>query len=202
MRARELTEHPLGLTWVSDDAMARASHALAHDGRVWLVDPVDVPEAIERATALGEPAGVIQLFMGHNRDSQALAGRFGVPFHKVPAALPDTPFSVLGLNFGPLWKEVALWWPEPKGLIVGESIGTSSLFALGPGPAGVHPMRRALPPNSLRSLEPEQLLVGHGSPVLDGAAAALLDALARSRRDLPKLLAKTPEMVRVIRSRP
>lgn len=200
MRARELTEHALGLTWVADDQMMRGSHALAHEGRVWLVDPVDVPEALERATALGEIAGVVQLFAGHNRDCAALAERFGVTFHKLPKVLAESPFSVLSLDAGRVWQEVALWWPERKGLVVGESIGTGPLFALGPGPAGVHPVRRAVPPSSLRPFLPDVLLVGHGSPVLDGAAPALLDALARSRRDIPKLIAKTPEMVRVILS--
>ena len=93
MRLRELAEHPLGVTWVVDDPLLRASHALVHDGRVWLVDPVDAPEAIERAAALGEPAGVLQLFVAHPRDGAAIAKRLGVPFHVLPDVLPDSPFS-------------------------------------------------------------------------------------------------------------
>ena len=202
MRSREPTEHPLGLTWVIDDPLERASHALVHDGRVWFVDPVDAPEAMERAVALGEPAGVLQLFVAHGRDGEAVAKRLGVPFHKLPDVLPDTPFSVLKLDLLGVWKERALWWPEKLGLVVAESIGTAQHYALGPGPAGVHMMRRALPPSDLRAFWPDHLLVGHGEPVHGGdAAAALRDALGRSRSDLPKLLLKAPSILRGMHGR-
>jgi hypothetical protein len=201
MRIRELAEHPLGLTWVVDDPLLRASHALAHDGRMWFVDPVDSAEAIERATALGEPAGVLQLFMAHPRDGEAIAKRLNIPHHVLPDVLPDSPFSVLDISLGP-WKERALWWPEPKGLVVPESIGTATHYAVGRGPAGVHFLRRGLPPNRLRPFLPEHLLVGHGDPVHGGnAAAALLDALNRSRRDLPAFLWKAPGLLRGMQGR-
>ena len=51
--------------------MARASHALATEGAVWVVDPVDWPEAIDRALTLGRPAAVLQLLDRHNRDCAA-----------------------------------------------------------------------------------------------------------------------------------
>ena len=35
-----LHAHDLGLTWVMEEPLERASHALVHDGRVWFVDPV------------------------------------------------------------------------------------------------------------------------------------------------------------------
>src|SRR3954468_11749079 len=158
MAIRELTEHPLGVTWVIDEAMARASHALAHDGRVWLVDVVDEPEALARATSLGEVAAVLQLFVAHNRDGEPVAERLGVPFMKLPDVVPDAPFSVLSLD-KLVWKERALWWPQPRGLIVPEAIGTGAFYAVGPGPAGVHPLRRLIPPTELRSFLPEHLLV-------------------------------------------
>ena len=201
MRLRELTEHPLGVTWVVDDALLRASHALVDEGRVWLVDPVDAPEAMERAAALGEPAGVLQLFVAHPRDGAEIATRLKVPFHILPHVLPDSPFSVLDLDVGP-WKERALWWPERRGLIVAESVGTATHYALGPGPAGVHFMRRPIPPKRLKPFLPEHLLVGHGGPVHGGnAAAALLDALHRSRRDLPKFIWKGPGLLRGMQDR-
>jgi hypothetical protein len=196
MTVRELAEHSLGLTWVIDDPLLRASHALVADGRVWIVDPVDAPGAIERAVALGEPAAVLQLFMAHPRDSAAVAKRLNIPHLTLPDVLPDSPFSVLDLSLGP-WKERALWWPEVNGMIVPESIGTATHYALGPGPAGVHMMRRVLPPTRLKPFLPEHLLVGHGGPVHGGeAAAALLDALNRSRRDLPALVVKAPSVLR------
>jgi len=197
-----LAEHPLGLTWVADDPLLRASHALVDGGRVWFVDPVDAPEAMERAAALGEPAGVLQLFVAHPRDGAAIATRLQVPFHVLPDVLPDSPFSILNIDLLRVWKERALWWPEPRALVVAESIGTATHYALGPGPAGVHFMRRALPPTRLKPFLPEHLLVGHGEPIHGGnAAAALLDALHRSRRDLPSFVWKGPGLLRGMQGR-
>ena len=201
MRLEELAEHPLGLTWVVDDPLLRASHALVHDGRVWFVDPVDAPEAIERATALGEPAAVLQLFMAHPRDGEAIAARLGVPLLVLPDVLPDTPFSVLNLDLGP-WKERALWWPDLRGLVVAESIGTATHYAVGNGAAGTHFVRRFVPPTRLKPFLPEHLLVGHGRPVHgSNAAAALLDAIDRSRRDLPQFVLKAPRLLRGMHAR-
>jgi len=201
MTVGRLTEHPLGVTWIVEGALERASHALVHDGRVWLVDPVDEPEAMGRVAALGEPAAVLQLFVAHQRDGEAIATRLGVPFLALPDVIEDSPFSVLSLD-KLVWKERALWWPGPRGLIVAESIGTNPLYVMGPGPAGVHFMRRGLPPNQLRSFLPEHLLVGHGDPVHGGdAAAALLDALDRSRRDIPAFALRGPRVMWGMRSR-
>jgi hypothetical protein len=199
MRVRELAEHRLGVSWVVDEVMQRASHALAHDGRVWLVDPTDAPDALERVAGLGEPAGVLQLYVAHRRDGEAIAARLGVPFHRLPDLVRDSPFSVISLDLGP-WKERALWWPEPRGLVVPESIGTSPWFAFGSGPAGVHPFRRPLPPRALRPFTPDHLLVGHGPPVHVDAGPALLEALHRSRRDIPTMFRKAPGLMRRMRS--
>src|SRR3954469_19346782 len=164
MPHRELTEHPLGLTWQAGDMLQRTAHALADDGRVWLVDPFEDDEALGRAAALGEIAGVLQLFAAHNRDGEALAQRLGAPFLKLPDAIPDSPFTVLNLD-KLVWRERALWWPERKGLVVPESVGSGQFYAVGPGPVGVHMVRRVLPPGDLRSYVPEHLLMGHGPPI-------------------------------------
>jgi hypothetical protein len=195
--ALQYGEHECGLSWVEDAGIFRASHALVHDGRVWIVDPVDAGDALERARALGDPVAVLQLLNRHNRDSAAVAKRLGVPHLKVPRVLPDTPFSVLGLDWGPLWKEVALWWPDRSALVVPESLGTAPLFAVGPGPVGVHPVRRVAPPASLRSFAPEHLLVGHGPPVHGGdAGGGVIDALARSRSDIPRMFVRAGSTMR------
>jgi hypothetical protein len=202
MPVRTYDEHRLGLSWVCEDYLSRAAHALLVDGKVWFVDPVDSGDAIQRGLALGEPAGVLQLYWDHARDGEAIATRLGVPFHKLPETIPGAPFSLIALNFGPAWKEVAIWVPSERGLVVSESIGTGHLYRLGPGPAGVHPMRRVAPPGALRTYQPEHLLVGHGAPLHGGdATAGLLDALARSRRDLPKIALRAPDMVRGILAR-
>jgi hypothetical protein len=188
------------VTWTLDEPMARASHALAADGRVWLVDPVDWAPALERVAALGEPAGVLQLLDRHNRDAAAIAARLGVPHLKLPATLPDTPFSTISLVDRPWWRESALWWTERRLLLVPEAIGTAPYFTLDHGAAGVHPMLRAVPPSKLRGLAPDHLLVGHGPPLHEGAAEALATALDRSRSDLPRLLTRLPALVKAARS--
>ena len=190
-------EFPFGFSWFPDEAITRTAHALDAGDGVWLIDPVDVPEAIERAQALGPTAGVIQLLDRHNRDCAQLAERLGVPLMRLPDAIPDSPFTVVEVLRLPRWHEIALWWPEHRALVVAEAIGTNHLYRLGRGPAGVHPLLRALPPGALRRFEPEHLLVGHG-PGVHGrlAAGALQDAYDRSRKDLPKLALKLPGMVK------
>ncbi|MCZ4491446.1 MAG: hypothetical protein QOH30_1936 [Baekduia sp.] len=193
----QIHEHALGLTWVMDDAMQRASHALVDDlGRVWLVDPVDDPEAMERVAALGEPAGVIQLLDRHNRDCAAVAPRLGVPHFKVPAALPEAPFTPQRVVQNRLWQEVALWWPARRALVVAEALGTAPAFAVGSGPVGVHPVLRLRPPHQLKQLAAEHLLVGHGPPVHGPETAdAIAEAIDHSWRDTPRLLLKLPSLI-------
>src|SRR3954469_13885397 len=196
-------EHECGLSWEAGDGISRASHALVDGGRVWIVDPVDAGDAVERARGLGEPAAVLQLLNRHNRDSAAVARRLGVPHLKGPAGLPGTPFSVLNIAWGRGWKEGRLWWPQRTALVVPESIGTAPLFAVGPGLVGVHPMRRIAPPTSLRAFVPEHLLVGHGPPVHGGdAGGGLIDALERSRADIPRVFLRLPAEIRRMLARP
>jgi hypothetical protein len=185
-----LHEHALGLSWVVDEPMERASHAIADGGRVWLVDAVDDAPALERVAALGAPAAVVQLLDRHPRDCAALAERLGVPHVRLPPALPGSPFEVRDVVQVPRWREVALWWPGRRALVVAEAVGTGPYFAVGPGPVGVHPWLRMTPPRgALGGLDPEALLVGHGPPLTGpGTAEALADALARSRRDVPRML--------------
>jgi hypothetical protein len=202
MAVRTFDEHALGLTWVAEDYLSRAAHALVLDGKVWFVDPFESDDAIDRGAALGEPAGVVQLYHDHNRDSAAVAERFGVPHHKLPETIPDAPFSLIPLSFGPVWKEVALWLPDSRGLVVMESVGTGHLYRLGDGPAGVHPIRRMFPPSALRTYEPEHLLVGHGEPLHGSdAATGLADALSRSRRDLPRMALRPQDFIRGVLAR-
>jgi hypothetical protein len=187
-------EYEFGLTWVLDEPMQRASHALVVNGGLWLVDPVAVDDALERALALAEPAGVLQLLDRHSRECAKLAARYGVPHVKVPDGVSG--FQAIKVIRIPRWKETALWWPEHRALIVAEVIGTNPMIA-GGRDAGMHPMLRVAPPGGLRGYEPEHLLMGHGAP-LHGSAAAqgLAGAYARSRTDIPRVLAKLPFALR------
>jgi hypothetical protein len=188
--------HALGVTWREPAGMARAAHALESDERVWLIDPFDDEPALQVAASLGRPAAVVQLLDRHNRDCEPIAARLGVPLLRLPDRLPDTPFDVVPVLSHQRWKEIALWWPQERALIVAEAVGTAPAFAVDRR-AGVHPLLRLAPPRSqLSAYRPEMLLVGHGLPIEADAAAALEDALARSRSDIPRLLTRLPKLLR------
>jgi hypothetical protein len=185
---RIVDELPFGFGWRVRERFARTSHALAADGRVWLVDPVDVPRLDERVAALGAPAGVLQLLDRHNRDCAAIAARLGVPLHVVPSDLPGTPFEAIRVVRLPRWHEIALWWPERRVLVCADVLGTVGFFTAGGGRAGVHPFLRLRPPRVLLSVEPEHLLVGHGRGVHEDATEAVHHAIRSARTGLPAWL--------------
>lgn len=195
MTTATVEEHELGLSWVVDESMQRASHALVDDGRVWLVDPVDAGDALERAGQLGQPVAVLQLLDRHNRDCAAVARRLDIPHLKVPDHVPASPFETVPVVRLPLWKETALWWPERRALIVAEVIGTTPMYTADRDPAGMHIVLRPLPPSSLRDYQPEHLLVGHGHP-LHGpdVGSALEQAHSHARSELPHILGTLPGM--------
>jgi hypothetical protein len=176
-----------GFGWVLDEPYARCSHALAHERRVWLLDPTDVPGLDERLARLGAPAAVVQLLDRHDRDCPALADRLGVPHLVCPAELPESPFEVVPLVERRRWREVALWWPGRRVLAVADALGTNRFIA-GRETLGVHPLLRLLgPPRVLARYEPEHLLVGHGEGVHGPAATSeLRRALATARTGLPR----------------
>jgi hypothetical protein len=194
--AVKLQRHALGVSWVEQNAMARAAHALVGDGRVWLIDPYEDGGALAAVAELGTPAGVLQLLDRHNRDCEAIARRLGVSLSRLPVDTTGMPFESISLVWNRAWREVALWWAAERALVVAEAVGTAPAFALGRR-AGVHPMLRLTPPHrQLSRFQPERLFVGHGEAIESGAEAALRDALAHSRRDLPRLLLNVPKLLR------
>jgi len=194
--AVKLQRHALGVTWVEQNAMARAAHALVDGGRVWLIDPYEDVEALAAVAELGTPAGVLQLLNRHNRDCEAIAQRLGVPLSRLPVDMAGTPFEAIAMISNVAWREVALWWAEQRALIVAEAVGTGPAFALGRR-AGVHPMLRLTPPRKqLSPFQPECLFVGHGEAIESDADAALREALTQSRRDLPRLVVSVPKLLR------
>ena len=193
MSARFCDELPFGFGWIAEQPahLQRASHALAEDGRVWLIDPVDASALEARIHTFGKPAGVIQLLDRHARDGAALARRWEVPLHRAfSEGVPGSPFQVVRAVNLPMWREAAVWWPEHKLLVVADALGTASYF-LGPGEhLAVHPLLRLLPPRSLGKVTPLHVLCGHGEGVHGPEAApALHDALRSARRGIPRWLA-------------
>lgn len=178
------------VTWIAPEPayMRRASHAVGlDDGRVVLIDPVDGEGLRERIEALGSVAAVLQLLDRHNRDGRELAQSYGVPLVELPFdGFDDMPFEPIPLVRLPGWREVALWWPEKRALFVAESLGTAPYYLAPGAAAGVHPMRRLLPPTSLRDLPVQHLLVGHGEGIHGPeAASAVHTAVTRARRETP-----------------
>jgi hypothetical protein len=189
-------ETPVSVGWIAAEParLDRASHALAANGGVWLVDPVFSREAEARARALGEPAGVLQLVDRHDRDCALFAERLGVQLYRVPhAGVPGSPFEVRVVLNVPGWREVMLWWPAERVLMCSEALGTASYFRA-PGEAlGVHPFLRLYQPRGLRevaaSLAPAHVLVGHGEGIHgDAAAGAPAQAVRGARQATPRWL--------------
>ena len=184
---------PDGFGWIVEEAITRTSHALAANGKVWFVDALDWPEAIDRALELGEPAGVVQLLDRHDRDCAALAARLGVPHVVVPEELPGSPFTFVPVMRRRRWRESALWWPARRTLVVADALATNRFYTAGKAPIGVHLLLRLTPPRALTAYEPERILVGHGEGVHGPeASTALRDAIDQSRRRLPGLLLRLP----------
>ena len=189
MRISRTAARDWGVSWTAAEPayMQRGSHALATADGVWLVDPVDGDGLDEMIAPLGPVRGVLQLLDRHPRDGAALAARHGVPLLAVPfSAVPGAPFEVVPVVERRWWREVALWWPGHRALVVPEALGTAPYY-LAPGAmVGIHPMLRMLPPKVLGGLAPLHLLPGHGPPVSGPDVAEAVDAaLEHSRRDIP-----------------
>jgi hypothetical protein len=208
--AREIDRWDGGVGWIAypGEKMQRASHALATEAGVWLIDPVDTPDLDDRLAEYGEVEGVVVLVGRHTRDASTIANRHDVPVYlpeplastreelDAPAevfggALPGTGYRTVTLLDTPVWTEIALYDDESGTLVVPESVGTVDYF-LAPGERlGVHPARRLFPPSALEGFVPERILVGHGEGVTEDAGSALRAALSGSRSKGPGLYAKT-----------
>ena len=149
----ELTDvHEHGFGWIEAGRLQRASHALAREGQVWLVDPLDWEELDERVAGLGTPAGVVQLLDRHGRNCAAVAARLRVPHSVVPFARPaGFHFECIPAMRRRRWRETSLWWPEARLLACADVLGCAPYF-LAPGEElGVHPLLRMTPPQALRT---------------------------------------------------
>ena len=169
MTFRFCDESDDGFGWIAEERMVRTSHALVVDGYVWLVDAVLWPDALERARALGEPTGVIQLLDRHNRDCAEVAAQLGVPHLRVPDHV-DAPLEIVRVVNLRFWRERAIWWPERRLLVVADAFGTVGYFNPGGAALGLHPLLRPFPPKRrLGRLAPDVVLVGHGAGVRDAS---------------------------------
>lgn len=184
-------ESDFGFGWISPKPgwMARASHALATDGDVWLIDPVDFDGLDDRLRSLGDPTGVLQLFGRHHRNCASIAARLGVRHLVVPETVVDSPFETIPITGLPGRQETALWWAEKRTLIVAEAVGTAAYYRAHGQPLGIHPVLRIFrPPTALLQFEPDHILCSHGPGIHTRATETLRSSIHRARRDLPRIL--------------
>ena len=205
---REIDRWDGGVGWLAhpEEGMQRASHALATDDGVYVVDPVDAEGLDDLLAEFGEVAGVVLLLDRHKRDCAAIARRHGVPVY-VPSFMRGVAgelsaetslfdggvggYELRTVVDNPLWNEGALFDEATGTLVVSESLGTVDYMTAPGERLGVHPMRRLTPPRSLRSLPVERVLVGHGAGVHERASEALVDAIDGAVRGAPSLYLKT-----------
>lgn len=209
-----------GLGWFAhpDEAMQRTGHALVDDGDVWLVDPVDAEGLDDHLVDLGTVRGVVVLYNYHRRDASPIAARHDVPVllpagmtaltdgdvaapvRRFEGQLGDTGYFLRQVTSNRVWQEWALF--DGETLVVAESIGTADYF-LAPGERlGVSLARRPVPPGeTLRDVEPERVLCGHGEGVTADAAGELCRALDEARRTAPRMyLRYGPALLRTLAS--
>ncbi len=136
----------MGFGWIDrSGSVPRTSHALAVDGRVYVIDPVESEGVEQRIRGLGDPAAVLVLLDRHRRDADAFAARLGVPAHETPFdGLPGTPFEIRRVVRRRVWREVALWWPEGR-VLVGHGEGVHGHGASAALDAALAMSRRRIP---------------------------------------------------------
>jgi len=212
-RLREIDRFDGGVGWIAypDETMERASHALAADDGVWLVDPVDADGLDDLLAEFGDVAGVVVCLDRHKRDAAAIARRHDVsvhiprwmsgvagevdaPIERAAGELGDSGYELFRIRDSsiPPWQEAGLYNADTGTLVVPESVGAAGYFLADGEPLGVHPMLRFTPPRAaLSGYRPERILVGHGEGVLTDAATALDEALASSKTTALSLYGKT-----------
>lgn len=205
----EIDRYEGGVGWMPypEETMQRASHAIAEDGSVWVIDPVDVPGLDDLLAEFGTVEGVVLLLDRHKRDCAAVANRHDVPVYvpsfmdgveedldapveRIRHELPGSNFSVHEVCDRRVWQEALLFNRETGVLVVPEAVGTTDYFVTASERLGVHPMLRLTPPGKLTRLDPERILVGHGEGIHEDASEALEDAISGSRMKAPGLLVK------------
>ncbi|ATW87172.1 hypothetical protein halTADL_0357 [Halohasta litchfieldiae] len=210
---REIDRFEGGVGWIAypDEAMERASHALATDDGLWLVDPVDADGLDDLLAEFGDVAGVVVCLDRHKRDAAKIARRHDVavhlptwmsgvaskidaPIERFTGELGESGYELFEIRTSslPPWQEAGLHNPDTGTLVVPESVGTADYFLTDGERLGVHPMLRLSPPrDALDRYSPDRILVGHGDGVLTDAASALDTALSTSTRDAASLYGKT-----------
>ena len=195
-----------GVGWIAypDETMQRASHAVMGDEGLWVIDPVDATGLDDLLAEYGDVAGVVVLLDRHERDAAAVASRHDVPV-TVPTWMSGVAedlavpvervedgvgeFALERLVDNPFWQEASLF--DGETLVVPESLGTASYFRAPGERLGVHPMLRAVPPQSVTAYDAGRLRVGHGEGLAADVRPAIRDAVDGARRRMIPLYLDT-----------
>jgi hypothetical protein len=196
------------MSWlITGETGRRASHAIACEDGVWLFDPLNVPGIRDHIAELGEVTGVAVLSNYHTRDAGEFAERYDVPVsvpswmdrveERVDASvvrydgeLSGTGFSVRQSSPIPGWKEGVAYREHDRTLYVPDVLGSAPVFTVGDERIGVYLLARAFPPRDVfADIQPDRILFGHGTPIENGAADTLTEALSNARRRFPHALA-------------
>ncbi|MDS0283380.1 hypothetical protein [Haloarcula onubensis] len=199
-----------GVGWRArpDEDGQRTSHAFrAPDGGVWLVDPLDAPGVEAVYADLGEVVGVAVLADYHARDAGVFAKRHGVPV-TVPTGLDraaemvDAPVrrvtdSLAGFDLrrvSPLgaWTETVAYRERDATLYVPDVLSSGPAFTVGDERLGLNVLARLAPPRAaFAGVDPNRVLLGHGTGLFGDASEALGESLRNARRRLPRAMAST-----------
>jgi hypothetical protein len=206
---QEIDRFDDGVGWIAypDEAMQRASHAMATEDGVYVIDPVDVEGLDDLLAEFGEVAGVVILLDRHKRDCAEIANRHDVPVYvpdfmddveedldapveRFRHELGDSGFAVHEVVNNRFWQEAALYNEDSGVLVVSEAVGTTDYFRTSTEELGVHPMLRLKPPKKLTRFDPDRIHLGHGAGIHEDAAGTLEDAISSARAHTPALVFK------------
>lgn len=184
-----------GISWIADpeEDAKRASHALATDAGVWIVDPVDAADLDDHLADLGDVAGVAVLHDRHTRDATDVAQRHDVPVSvpewmdltrekltgsvsAIGGSLPGSDYQIHALIDTDEWEEALLVDADGETVLIPEAFGTVDSFGEADTALGLHPALDD-PPGDLDTWSPERILVGHGESILEDGAAKLSAAI-------------------------
>jgi len=202
-----VSEFDGGVEWIAhpDETGRRASYLLDTPAGGWLIDPLDISSLDDHIDDPGGLAGIAVLSNYHARDANAIAARHDMAVTVPPwldraadrlsepveraRTLGDSGFELTRYNPIPGYDEAIAYRERDGTLYVPDALGTAPFYTVGAERLACYGVLRLIPPRELfASVEPEQVLVGHGTGVFTDATAALQDALAGARRRLPSAI--------------
>lgn len=179
--------------------MARASHAVIGDDGVWIFDPLDAPGVDDLLANLGDVVGIAVCSNHHSRDATVFSERYDLPVH-VPTWLDsagekmDAPLVEFDGTLGesgfvfervdpmPMWTEAIGYRESDRTLYVPDILLTANSATVGDERLAVSLFLRPFPPKPpFEELKLEQIIVGHGEGIFEGATQALTECFSTAR---------------------